>query len=512
MSFRISARIVLAVLVVAGWLASAHAEVSPDYAVLISAECAADKGWFAVAQALKEKHGAVILTNSAADCGPLLQKSQPRYLCLVAKPVEIDVDCVRYLHLVTRAMDADPYGDCLWGIITGATPDDALRIAKAKDPLVVKNALTTTGVDTGLYDTCLTLSDGREGDWLIKTNGQVYHGNKTNTPASPSEILTDFYHANPVDLFVTSGHATEVNLETPFSSGALVAGGERLYSVNRQGLRSYVREVSGGQATGGLWFQGPESSKRRLAWSLKTTETALKPTANPKIFIAAGNCLIGDAMKTTDSLVVLFLSHYGVNQFVGYTTATWFGKGGWGTLGLWQGSEGQRTLSEAFYLNNQRIVKELLDLCPDLMQISLDSESLALMTGEKKGPPTPALLRMSKAVEALEPAKRKEAVGLLYDRDTVAFYGDPKWEARADITKRKPRVEWSWSNEADRQVLTLKSDKGLKADDALVFLLPKRSPGAKVEGGEPAVVNDEFLWLKRTDLEAGKPTRLVVAP
>lgn len=33
------------------------------------------------------------------------------------------------------AWDDDPYGDCIWGIVTGYAPEDAMRIASAESPL-----------------------------------------------------------------------------------------------------------------------------------------------------------------------------------------------------------------------------------------------------------------------------------------------------------------------------------------------------------------------------------------
>ena len=58
-------------------------------------------------------------------------------------------------------------------------------------------------------------------------------------------------------------------------------------------------------------------------------------------------------------MAATLISNYNVNQFVGYIVPTWYGKGGWGTLGLWQHLGGRYSLAEAWFFNNQVITHEL---------------------------------------------------------------------------------------------------------------------------------------------------------
>jgi zinc protease len=507
--------VVVAALVLGGFRTVAGAEPTSDYAVVVSQATAADAGWATVVAALKEKHGAsvVTFTNSLRESRPRLRELQPRYVAVVARPQEIDVDFVRRCHLVSRGLDDDPYADFIWGIVTGCTPEDALRLAKVTKPLVVKRALTTTGVNAGLLDTCLTLSDGRAGDFMLKTNGVTIRGKQTNDNLAAWDRFYRFYQSNDVDLLVSSSHSTEVNLEMPFGDGAVVLGGTELFMVDRPGLNKFVMAASRGAASGGLWFQSPEGPAMRAEWAKTTKAPKLRHATNPKIYIAAGNCLIGDVMRTEDSMVLAWLSHQGALQFVGYTVPTWYGRGGWGTLELFQEFAGQITLAEAFHLNHQRIVHALLKECPELMEVSLDAASMSLMAGERRGPATQPLIKMSSILQNVDEKRRKDLIGHLYDRDAVAFYGDPKWDARADGTKQTPRVEWKWSSQADRQTVTLQSAKGWKGDK-LFLRLPQRAKDSRVvnNAGLDVMLNDEFLLVSKFDFESGKTYRIEIGP
>ena len=91
-----------------------------------------------------------------------------------------------------------------------------------------------------------------------------------------------------------------------------------------------------------------------------------------------------------DAMALAWMNSAGVAQMVGYTDLTWFGYGGWGCLDYFVEQPGRYTLAEAFLANQHALVNRL------------ESGS----------------------------AKKGDLKGLEYDRDIVAFYGDPAWEAR----------------------------------------------------------------------------------
>jgi hypothetical protein len=61
----------------------------------------------------------------------LLREQRPRYLALVLAPGSIDANLPRRLVPVLAALDDDPFVDCAFGLITGATGEDALRFVDA---------------------------------------------------------------------------------------------------------------------------------------------------------------------------------------------------------------------------------------------------------------------------------------------------------------------------------------------------------------------------------------------
>jgi zinc protease len=490
-----------------------EAATTSDYAVVVSQATAQDPGWAKVTAALEKKHHATVVTATnvfSTECRDQLRQLQPRYVAFVAKPDEVGVEFVRQVHLLSRVMDEDPYDDFIWGIITAATPEAALRIAQVEKPLVVHRALTTTGVNAGALNDCLTLSDGKPGDFMLKENGQVTRGNKTNDNVGAYQRFLNYYNSNDIDLLVSSSHSTEANLEMPFTDGSIVISGEHMFMVDKAGLYSFVRAASG-NARSGLWFQSPEGAARRAEWAKKTSAPELRHAQNPKVYIAAGNCLMGDVMNTTDSLVIDWLTWQGVDQFVGYTVPTWFGKGGWGTLDLWQSYGSQNNVAEAFFLNNQCIVHKLVTDYPEAAKLSLDQKSLDQLSGEGSGEPTSAVLKLEDILKRTESKQRKDLIGYIYDRDVVAFYGDPKWDARLDPVNAGSPVKWLWTGKPGQRVLEIECLKDFKKEE-MPFLLPERMKNAKVtaDAGLNTFMNDEFLLISNLDLKAGKTYRLEI--
>jgi zinc protease len=112
-------------------------------------------------------------------------------------------------------------------------------------------------------------------------------------------------------------------------------------------------------------------------------------------------------------------------------------------------------------------------------------------------------------VSEMPQGQRKELMGNLYDRDVVAFYGDPKWDARLDTKISGTPVKWTWSGKPGRRILEIKCVENYKRDD-LPILLPERCKNLKVNAadGLDVFVNDEFILLQQPDLTAGKTYRI----
>lgn len=107
---------------------------------------------------------------------------------------------------------------------------------------------------------------------------------------------------------------------------------------------------------------------------------------NPKVYLPIGNCLMGH-IDGPDAMALAWMNDAGVKQMIGYTVPTWFGYGGWGVLDYFVEQPGRYSLTEAFFANHAALI-----YC------------METKTGNQRG--------------------------MAFDRDVVAFYGDPGWEAR----------------------------------------------------------------------------------
>ena len=169
-------------------------------------------------------------------------------------------------------------------------------------------------------------------------------------------------------LFVTASHATQFNLEMPFGKGLIVSGNNRFYALDKKQFREFTTFLRG------VLFNGKEDDLLSFLKRIKAPVIETRPV--PAVWVAAGNCLIGDAKKTKNSMAVTALSRYGFNQLVGYTVPSWYGKGGWGTLGLLFSNHDASSLAEAWYLNNQFILDETMTRFPKLMDVHFNSPDI----------------------------------------------------------------------------------------------------------------------------------------
>lgn len=433
-----------------------------SYAVVISSTSLASPEWKAVSDALVKKHHAKLITykGSVVNCLPALAGLHPRYTAFVTRPNVLGRIYVARIHRLTRHLDADPYTDTIWGIMSAATPQAALRMAEATEPQIVHSAITLTGVHNNMFDEVYTVSDGSKGGWSWKHADKEESGNVGEDTDRVKEFIGKFAALHP-DSIVGSGHATERNLEMCFSKGNTEARDGKWY-----GMANWREPV------------------------------LIEPDNHPRIFIGAGNCLIGNFHKSADSMAPTLISAYTVNQFVGYTVPTWYGKGGWGTIGLWQNLPGTYSLAEAWYFNNQVITHELQTRFPK-------SAGLTLPISEK-GHGLDEQRIFASGVSG------KDEAGMLWDRDVVAFYGDPALRCTLDPKKCPADIKFSLkeNNGAGTFEMTVgKPAPGSTGNGPACFRFPKRMPGkiTIISGQEyEPVIADDFIILTKPDYTAGK--------
>ena len=435
------------------------------YAVVVSRNTLADHGWKKVCDTLVRRYEADLVTWDAdvAAARPHLAKTMPNYTCFVARPDECSRDFVVAVHRLTRRLDADPYTDTLWGIVTGYDAADAERLAAFEGPLLLKKVLSgTTGGKVGPFDSGALFDEGKAGRSRVKTPGGSWE-NK-DCPDDSTKAIVDYLNHQKPDVFITSGHATQHDWQIGYSykNGQLRCKDGQLFGLDTKGTRLNIR------------------------------------SPNPKVFLPVGNCLIGD-VTGRDCMVTALIRTGGVVQMFGYTVSTWYGKGGWGIQDVFLGQPGRWTLAEAFFVNTQAMLHEIRTRFPKSAGVNFARYDMEKRRG---------LLAELQAKHAI--ANRDE-LGLLWDRDTVAFYGDPALDARP--ARRDLAWDQTLSVEGNRHTLTLKATRsGPRPSRPVVALLPHRVANPKViEGGdlEPVVTDSFLLAPLKGDFSSGDQVKIV---
>lgn len=336
--------------------------------ILISANTYRQPEWQAVADALKEEHAdmtvnVLVAAPSITDFKPGAECLPHRYAAVVMTPEEATGETITRIGKAMSELDGDPYEDAIWGVVTGPTAADALRMVRSKEPGEIESALGTTGLDKHLVKGPMAVfSDGNPpGNWWVKDEA-----GKVEEFSSEGDLSSAFGEAwGKIDpeLLVTSSHASERNLEMPFSRGNIVA--------TEAGFAEYANAALIDYSTG-------QAKEERLAASLKP----LKAPVKEKVWLAAGNCLIANN-QGKPNMVMTALGWGKCNQFFGYMTTTWFGFMGWETLRQY-GSVG-RPLGEARYA---------------------------------------AKVTLQAALGSVEPGSFEEK-GLKWDENATVLYGDP---------------------------------------------------------------------------------------
>ena len=280
--------------------------------------------WKKVAVALGRKHDAKVMQYEGLEGlgGVLdeLRKIKPKYVCFVVPPESAGRIFMGVAFQVMRHIDDDPYGDAIWGVITGYSAADGMRIVQAPLRREIRSFATSMGGAHSLdnWDSGFA-SDERTADnfWVKRPGGA---NEKVATDGNIAKALADAFNTIPVDYFVTSGHARERNWQI-------------IYNKNK-GMLVHTAEA-------GLKFLEPSGASHNLT------------NASLKVYIGAGNCLIGH-VDSRACMATAWMHAAGVEQFAGYTVPSWYGFMGWGVSGLF--GEGRYSLAEARFLENERLL------------------------------------------------------------------------------------------------------------------------------------------------------------
>lgn len=462
---------------------------SGDYAVVVSKQTDADPAWHKVVEALVAKHqGKVVMyEGDIAGVRDALSAQMPLYTAIVARPEELGRGFVATTHRMMRKLDADPYTDTLWGIVTGFSAEDAVKLVSDDRPLVMKRVVSTTGVNGGLFEQGFTVSDGSEGSWWYKgADGKDSSGGTTDDAERKSDravLFSQRFGEIKPDLIVSSSHGFENGIEMPWGHGMLIGRGGEL---------AILPQNAGKDGAPGKGLGKP---------------VKVAASENPKVFLPVGNCLVGhiDAKHAKDSLILALQRSAAVRQSVGYTIETWFGRGGWGTLGLLQSQPGTMTVAEAWFFNQQQMVEELRVKYPKAAAFDYEWTDKSSIESF-----------MRAAQKAGVNGNEKDEMGLAFDRDVVVLYGDPAYDARLDGMKWQAPFEAELKKAGAKWVLTVKGSnaKALEAFHGPVCVrFPQRciDPVAVETLLEGTILADNFVIVPDAGRAAGEKGEFRVA-
>ena len=476
------------------FVATTDDRTKSNYLVIASEGVMQDAEWAEVANAIATKHNADIVTFTAEprEALPQIIEAYPRYVAIVDKPENIGSEYVMELHRMCREMDDDIYGDYLWGIITGYNAKAAMKMVNnSTEPLVIKDAVATIMElnSAKWFDNYAWVDDHTRGLWGYK-NGR--NAEIVTSMVEKEQVLDKFcelYEAYDPDLIVTAAHATQKNLEMPYSLGNLKPRDGKLYSENIfTGEERFINE----------------SGKRR-------------------VYTAVGNCLIGDMNNTAESMAAAWMNGSNAATMIGYVVTTWHGRSGWGALKYWVTNPHRYTLAEAVYLNQQDLLHQHNAWTPGLL-----NEPYNYCDGFWEELTT-AAERLSQELDRevdIDSAQDWDMMGFWHDRDVLAYYGDPKWsimlqsvdsERDYNITStiNKGKCIITITTNANFSLERMQGDK-FKQEHVLdlpfSYFFPERLKSPRLAEGQEweAVVDENFLLVYNPNFEPNSTYEIVI--
>ena len=485
-------KIATTLLIIVSALCYAHA-TNPEYVVLASEDVNNDKAWREVVDALANKHDAtvVLFTESPCEAIKSLREINPRYVAVVDMPKNIGRDYVIEFHHTSRNIDSDIYADFMWGIITGYDAEAAMRMVNnSTEPLVVKDAVATIMElnSAKWFDNYAWVDDHTKGLWGEKRG---FDGKITTDMVAPEQVLpkfTELYAEYDPDLIVTAAHATQKNLEMPYSLGNLKPRNGKLYAEDR--------------------FTGEE-------WDLKES-------GKRRVYTAVGNCLIGDMNNTKESMAAAWMNGSNAATMVGYVVTTWHGRNGWGALKYWVSNPERYTLADAVYINQQDLIHQHNEWTPTLLNVRYNYCEGFMQEL------TTAADRASELIERkidLDNAQDWDMIGFWHDRDVLVYYGDPKWEVRLqsageqDYTvtaeRKGKRYIVTITTGEDFSMEKMRGDK-FKQEHVLdlpfSYIFPERLKSPKLTDDKwgKAVIDENFMLLYDAEFAPSSTYEVVI--
>lgn len=446
------------------------------YAIVAEQAVLDDPQWKEVTDALLAKYPQAkvyAFGKSPEEVREALASELPQYTAVVVRPGTATDLFVLDLHNLFRRLDGDPWCDTLWSIVTGYDAE-AARVLAAAEPIAVRKGLDCAGTDITAFEEAWFYTETARGTLKHWKRGAMAEPEAVPCDTDNTQGFLERLQRDRVQFLATSGHATERNWD--------------------------------------MGYCGPNLWLSHDRGRLIAIDTRRKPffadNPEPKVYIAAGNCLIGH-IDRPDCMATAWMRDGGVRQMVGYVVTTWHGSMGWGTLGTYTGCSGLYTVAEAFHATNADILLRLKRIGEEQGIGDLLTYRMTEL-GETNLPMTPGIrdwaVRQSNAGlpyadgdPAAFSAKMRDIIGLVHDRDTVALYGDPALETRIAGGRAVPGP---WMREPDgalTRTVTFSPDAPAKA---FWLMLPGSYAYGKVSP-EPAFACDNMLCFPADAVKPG---------
>lgn len=494
-----------------------------EYAVIAGEDVMNDPEWEKVVEELQKKHQALLFQykESPSEILQKLQKNTPRYVAFVEKPENIGADYVKCINQLSRQVDEDIFADFLWGIITGYDANSAMKMVKnATNPLVVRNMLSTSAFrDASVgewFERYAWMDDFNMGMWgQKKANGDIdWQGlnasGSVQIDAASGYAITEFqpvdyfdkfislYQETMPDCFLTNSYSTNPRWNSDSFSMS------DFHPVSKAtAFQSNLPfcDIAAIKAKNGYWYADYPEAK------------PLPETGKPKVYIAAGDNFGGDVAHSKESMSIAWMSGGNAAAVIGYVAPNWFGIGSFGIVKYWITNAGRYSLPEAAFLNRQHIISLLNRWHPTLATMNFPYTHID------------QAIDIIATTSGIKNPTRAE-IGCLYDRDVMAYYGDPKWNVRLQEHPGSRNFTVTSEQNNDQYIITIvtHSDFTMQSlagnhyqpectlDLPFSYFFPQRLPNAHLADGQKwdIALDENFIFVYNTNFEPNQTYRIVL--
>ncbi len=265
------------------------------YAIIVSNATHADSGWAEVVDALASRHTGQVFTyaSNISETQAAVATYEPDYVAFVCTVPEANATFVQsHAWPYMRGLDADPFCDAIWGIVTGCESADALRIVTGPTQMTIRTMLGgTSSCNVNSYPQGIGTNEVTYGRYYLKHPDSVKSYVCDDGPRDRTNWLVDMINGDSlifddtVDIFVTSGHGNHNIWVMHYPSGE----------------EGYFRSSGMGRLYG-----DPYSGSDVDIIS-----------SHPKIYFALGNCKVGK-IQENGSMMPAWIRNGGAYLATGY--------------------------------------------------------------------------------------------------------------------------------------------------------------------------------------------------